>query len=418
MQCVFLLRNFRFFIPNYYILPIKNANNQNDIDLIAKIDVVPNILEVICASTGMGFAAVARVTDQRWIACAVADSINFGLEPGGELALESTLCHEIRQSEEPVIIDHVAEDAVYCSHHTALQYGFQSYISMPIILKDGTFFGTLCAIDPKPAKLKGTHVVGMFKLFADLISFHLDSANKLASSESSLLEERKTAELRDQFIAILGHDLRNPVGAISNAAQLLLRIPDNERLARLAHIIQDSSYRIRQLIENILDFAKGQMGGGIDLEITSDNSLKEALNQVISEIQIVNPDREITTDLQFDGSFPCDSGRIAQLFSNLLANSIAHGDSRMPIHVQAHANPESFVLSVSNSGQIIPEEKLQGLFKPFFRGENNSSKQGLGLGLYIAQEIAQAHGGTLQATSSDIETRFTLRLSLANVPLQ
>jgi signal transduction histidine kinase len=399
-------------------LPVNNANIQNDLDLIAKIDVVPNILEVICASTGMGFAAVARVTDQKWVACAVADSINFGLTPGGELVLESTICHEIRQSEEPVIIDHVAEDAEYCSHQTPLQYGFQSYISMPILLKDGTFFGTLCAIDPRPAKLKGTHIVGMFKLFADLISFHIDSLNKLASSEFSLLEARKTAELRDQFIAILGHDLRNPVGAISNAAQLLLRIPDNERVARLAHIIQDSSYRIRQLIENILDFAKGQMGGGIDLEITSDNSLKDALNQVISEIQIVNPDREITADLQFNGAFPCDSARIAQLFSNLLANSVAHGDSRMPIDVEAQADGTHFVLSVANSGQRIPEEKLQGLFKPFFRGENNSSKQGLGLGLYIAQEIAQAHGGTLQATSTDSETRFTLSLTATDAPVE
>lgn len=392
-------------------MAVNNANIQSDIDLIAKIDVVPNILEVICASTGMGFAAVARVTDQKWVACAVADSINFGLAPGGELLLESTICHEIRQSEAPVIIDHVAEDAEYCNHRTPLQYGFQSYISMPIILKNGTFFGTLCAIDPKPAKLKGTHIVGMFKLFADLISFHVDSLNKLAFSESSLLEARKTAELRDQFIAILGHDLRNPVGAIGNAAQLLLRIPDNERVARLAHIIQDSSYRIRQLIENILDFAKGQMGGGIDLDITSDNTLQEALNQVISEIQIVNPDREIKADLHFIGSFPCDSARIAQLFSNLLANSISHGDTRMPIIVEAEADQNSFILSVANAGQKIPDEKLQGLFKPFFRGENNSSKQGLGLGLYIAQEIAKAHGGTLQASSTDAETRFTLRLN-------
>jgi len=395
-------------------LPVNNASIQNDIDLIARIDVVPNILEVICASTGMGFAAVARVTDKKWVACAVADSINFGLAPGGELGLESTICHEIRQSEEPVIIDHVAEDTVYCRHHTPLQYGFQSYISMPIILKDGTFFGTLCAIDPNPAKLKGTHIEGMFKLFADLISFHIDSLSKLASSEFDLSEARKTAELRDQFIAILGHDLRNPVGAISNAAQLLLRIPDNERVARLAHIIQDSSYRIRQLIENILDFAKGQMGGGIDLEITPDNNLHEALTQVISEIQIVNPDREIEADLQFNGAYPCDSARIAQLFSNLLANSITHGDTRMPIHVEAKADQEHFVLSVANSGQKIPEGKLQGLFKPFFRGENNSSKQGLGLGLYIAQEIAQAHGGTLQATSTDSETRFTLKLNAVN----
>jgi GAF domain-containing protein len=89
-------------------------------------------------------------------------------------------------------------------------YRFQSYISMPIFLKDGMFFGTLCAIDPRPARLKNPETIGMFKLFAELIAFHLDAADRLATSEASLSGERQTAELREQFIAVLGHDLRNP----------------------------------------------------------------------------------------------------------------------------------------------------------------------------------------------------------------
>ena len=124
-----------------------------DIAAVQGIAAVPRILEVVCRSTGMGFAAVARVTEQRWVCCAVRDEIAFGLAPGGELELETTICHEIRQSHEAVVIDNVAEDAAYCGHHTPAKYGFQSYISMPIILADGTFFGTLCAIDPRPARL-------------------------------------------------------------------------------------------------------------------------------------------------------------------------------------------------------------------------------------------------------------------------
>lgn len=123
---------------------------QADIDAVHKIESVPTILDVVCRSTGMGFAAVARVTEDRWIACQVLDNFHFGLLPGGELKVETTLCHEIRQHRQVVAIDNVTEDAVYSDHHTPSMYGLKSYISVPIVLPDGRFFGTLCAIDPKP----------------------------------------------------------------------------------------------------------------------------------------------------------------------------------------------------------------------------------------------------------------------------
>ncbi|WP_216839342.1 PAS domain S-box protein [Caulobacter sp. S45] len=150
-----------------------------DIAAIASLPAVPMILEVICRSTGMGFAAVARVTSDRWIACSVRDEIAFGLKPGSELKIETTICNEIRDSHQAVIINHVAEDATYSTHHTPAIYGFQSYISMPIILKSGVFFGTLCAIDPRPARLDGPEIVGMFRLFAGLIAGHLDVNSQL-----------------------------------------------------------------------------------------------------------------------------------------------------------------------------------------------------------------------------------------------
>jgi GAF domain-containing protein len=108
-----------------------------DVAAIARIDAVPTILEVVCRTTGTGFAAVARVTDDRWIACGVRDEIAFGLEPGGELKVETTICSEIRDSGRPVIIDHVSDDPVFCGHPTPAMYGFQSYISMPIVRPGG-----------------------------------------------------------------------------------------------------------------------------------------------------------------------------------------------------------------------------------------------------------------------------------------
>ena len=97
-----------------------------DIAVVARIDAVPMILEVVCRTTGMGFAAVARVTEDHWVACAGRDEIAFGLRPGSELKVETTICDEIRDSGQPVVIDHVAGDEAFCRHPTPAMYGFQS----------------------------------------------------------------------------------------------------------------------------------------------------------------------------------------------------------------------------------------------------------------------------------------------------
>ncbi|HEX8339159.1 MAG TPA: histidine kinase dimerization/phospho-acceptor domain-containing protein, partial [Pyrinomonadaceae bacterium] len=238
-------------------------NFADDLEAVSRINAVPMRLEVVCRTTGMGFAAVARVTERRWVACAVRDEIAFGLTAGGELEVATTLCDEIRDSGQAIVIDHVSEDAGFCHHPTPKRYGFQSYISMPIVRPDGRFFGTLCAIDPKPARLNRPETVGMFKLFADLIAFHLDAQERLRLSETALLDERETAQLREQFFAVLGHDLRNPLNAVRGGAELLAMMPLPEKAAPVVTLIQRSAARMTGLIENVLDFARARLGAGL-----------------------------------------------------------------------------------------------------------------------------------------------------------
>jgi signal transduction histidine kinase len=382
-----------------------------DIAAVQGIAAVPRILEVVCRSTGMGFAAVARVTEQRWVCCAVRDEIEFGLTPGGELEVETTICHEIRQSHEAVAIDNVAEDATFCGHHTPAKYGFQSYISTPIILADGTFFGTLCAIDPRPARLNTPQTVGMFKLFAELIATHLEAIDRLSASEATLLSERETSELREQFIAVLGHDLRNPLASIAAGTRMLAqensRVPADEILG----LMQTSVARMSALIDNVLDFARGRLGGGIALR-RSPQSLQPILNQVIAELRASSPGSQIEATFNLARQVDCDSGRIAQLFSNLLGNAITHGTAAKPVRVDATTQGGEFKLSVANSGKPIPADAMDRLFQPFYRISAQDSQQGLGLGLYIASEIARAHGGRIDVSSSPEETRFMFRMPL------
>ncbi len=125
------------------------------------------ILYEVCELTEMGFAAIARVTEQRWIAVQVLDRIEFGLNPGDELEIKTTICNEIRECGREIVIDDVAGHEQWRMHHTPMLYGFRSYASFPLTLPDGSFFGTLCAIDPKSrSSLRGPDVIARLEEYA------------------------------------------------------------------------------------------------------------------------------------------------------------------------------------------------------------------------------------------------------------
>jgi signal transduction histidine kinase len=384
---------------------------QADIDAIARIDAIPTILDVVCRTTGMGFVAVARVTDDRWVACSVLDKIDFGLRPGGELPVETTICNEIRQSHEAVVIDSVADDEVYCGHLTPAKYGFQSYISVPIIRRDGSFFGTLCAIDPRPARLKNPETIGMLRLFADLIATHLDSTERLDRAETEVTQQRSQKELREQFIAVLGHDLRNPLASIAAGVKMLKRGPDEAKKEHLLALMEGSVVRMSGLIDNVLDFARTRMGSTLTLREPDLQQIGPVLDQVVDELRSVHPGRIIETDFDVSAPFAADRQRLARLFSNLLGNALVHGSAAEPIKASASTMDGHFQFSVANSGRPMPQEIIDNLFQPFVRGKGRD-QQGLGLGLYIASEIAKMHGGKLEAASNDDETRMTFTMPI------
>ncbi|WP_417231627.1 ATP-binding protein [Brevundimonas sp.] len=377
---------------------------------VARIDAVPSILEVCCRVTGMGFAAVARVTEREWTACAVRDEIGFGLGVGGELAVGTTLCDTVRDRREAVAFDHAAEDPLYADHHTARLYGLQSCISTPILRADGSMFGTLCAIDPDPAPASRPETVEMFRLFAQLIAVQLDNDERLSASEAALLDARESAELRDQFIAVLGHDLRNPVAAIQAGATLLGARPLDDAARGIVDQMQASTARMGRLINDVLDFARGRLGGGLPLAHRSGVALDAVLQTVIDELRATHGDRDIQLDLTLTRPVDCDPDRIAQLLSNLVANALTHGSAEAPVRVAARSGTDGFTLSVANSGRPIPEAERARLFLPFSRPAADTPRPGLGLGLYIAARIAEAHHGTLSVTSDEHETCFTLRM--------
>jgi sigma-B regulation protein RsbU (phosphoserine phosphatase) len=193
-------------------------------------------------------------------------------------------------------------------------------------------------------------------------------------------------------------------------------IGERETLSERGQLIlkemSGSVSRATALIENVLDFARGRLGDGLALTRNPSKALTPALEQVIAEIRVIAPDRQIIAHFSIEHPVDCDPGRIGQLASNLIANAVTHGAPGIPIEVEAHTAEGKFVLSVANGGIPIPPAARAQLFQPFFRGAVRRSQQGLGLGLFIVNEIAKAHGGAMEVTSSDKETRFIFSMPL------
>ncbi len=384
---------------------------QSDIERLAGSDLVGTILETVMLATNMRFAGVARVTADRWVACRTVDEVNFGLAEGDEIAIGQTFCQTVRDTAEMVIFSDATSDPAYQGHPIAAAFGIVSYASVPIYSSDGSFFGTLCAIDTEPKDVKSPRAIAMLEMFADLIGRSLETEEKLEAQVLLVEHERKLAQIQEEFVAILGHDLRNPVAAIAAGVRQLDREPLTDRGRSLLVLMRASMHRMNELIDNIMLHAKSRLGGGISVSATPDASLAEAVTQVVDEIRVAAPDHEVVLDLEFSRPVSCDPARVGQAISNLLSNAIAHGAPDAPIRITGRCRDQMAVIEVENQGKPIPAEVQETLFQPFRRGSDSASA-GLGLGLHIASTIARAHSGRLSVTSEGTTTSFRLELPM------
>jgi signal transduction histidine kinase len=390
-----------------------------DVERIQSLSIVPSILELICRVTGMGFSAVARVTEDKWIACAVKDEINFGLKPGGELKLETTICNEIRGHGQPVVIDEVAADDNFCNHHTPKMYGFQSYISIPILLKDGTFFGTLCAIDPRPFPLKNSNMVTMFNLFADLISYHLLSQDVLEAKEDLLKHTRLRLQdsMEDirQFEQISRHHLQEPLRKMRIYSDKLIHhsdLPQDDKRNELALKISSLARDFSDMIGQLSDFT--------DLNGLSQQfqvvDLNEILFAVMSKLRLKIEDKKAIISADVLHTVYGIPQQISQLFYHLLGNALHFsGEGVSPIITLSsreltkeeltkldELNPSLRYcgISFSDNGPGIEGSQLESIFRLFSRLNTRSQGDGFGMGLPLVKKIVLNHRGAIRVRST------------------
>jgi signal transduction histidine kinase len=217
------------------------------------------------------------------------------------------------------------------------------------------------------------------------------------------------------FLAILGHDLRTPLGAVMTSAKFMIETRElTEPHLTLTSRIVSASTRMNHMVGALLDFTRSRLGGGIPIAPAPMN-MGKVVHDVVDEISAAHPDRGIEVDARGSLRGEWDCARISQVLSNLIVNAFDHGSDRTAVNVAVHGDNNEVIISVHNRGAAIPEERLDGIFNAMKRHDTASKKTSptanLGLGLYIADQIVRAHKGRIDVESSeDRGTTFTIHL--------
>jgi signal transduction histidine kinase len=239
---------------------------------------------------------------------------------------------------------------------------------------------------------------------------HEDARETLGRAEADLESRRKAV---DFILGVVGHDLRNPLGAIHMSAALLHKKGGLAGWqARALERMRSSAGRMGRIIQDLLSYTRTRLGNGIPIT-PCPTSLDAIARKVVDELRAVNSDRAIDIVVHGDAGGECDPDRLEQVVSNLVSNAIDHGDPAVPVRVEVDGDePDRLLLHVRNGGPGIPAGVLAHLFEPFSRGPDETSRKasGLGLGLYISREIVRGHGGEIGARSAEGETVVTVDL--------
>lgn len=232
-----------------------------------------------------------------------------------------------------------------------------------------------------------------------------NAVQKRIKLEQGLWYEKQTAKLREQFVAVLGHDLRNPLASIRSGAEILARDPDPEKREKVVTLMRSSIARMSSLIDDMLDLAASRLGKGMAVEMKR-VELGPVIQQVVDEVVAGRDEARVETQIDLPDPIECDEGRIGQLVSNLVGNAIDHGSEGEAVRVVSACRNGVLSIRVTNAGGPIPPDVRVRLFQPFSRAEVRAHQKGLGLGLFIASEIARAHKGKLEVESDEKETTF------------
>jgi PAS domain S-box-containing protein len=257
-------------------------------------------------------------------------------------------------------------------------------------------------------------LIGFAKVTRDLTERREaeETQRALAAERAKLEEQSRIQEFQERFLAILGHDLRNPLASIDMGAGILRQLSKDPATIRILDRMHSSSRRMSRMIEQILDLTRARLAGGLQLN-PKPMDLREVIAHIIDELRVIHPSRTIVLRCgPLLGVW--DPDRLEQVFSNLVGNALLYGDPARPVTVDGRDDGRFVSVAVHNEGAPIPDDAQLTIFSPFRRGERDSRTSktaGLGLGLYISREVTIAHGGGIELRSNTTEgTTFRVTL--------
>lgn len=249
---------------------------------------------------------------------------------------------------------------------------------------------------------------------ADLTRFNEAIDQSLAESITRFTQDLDKS--KEMFLAILGHDLRTPIGAVMTSAKFMLETKElPEPHLTLTSRIVSSATRMNHMVGALLDFTRSRLGGGIPITPGKMN-MGKVVHDVVDEISAANPGRTIQVDARGSLKGEWDCARMTQVLTNLIGNALEHGSDRTAVSVDVHGDEKEVTVAIHNRGAAIPEDQLDGIFNAMKRTEEGTGAPtgpsgNLGLGLYIADQIVRAHKGRIDVESSeDKGTSFTVHL--------
>lgn len=298
----------------------------------------------------------------------------------------------------PLLITHASVDPRFREHPALHLYGIESYIAVPLVRRDGSHFGTLCAFDPRPAPLSEEHFA-IFHLLAGLIAFELEADEQQQRRDQAL-------HAMEDFIEVAVHDLRQPLTALLGRAQLLARRAQRgapaEELALAAAQVASHAHRAASLAAMLLDVARIDTGSFALTRAPVD--LVDLARQSIEDVQITAPDHRFELAAPVTLVQKVDEARLGQVLRNLLDNAVkyapaASGPVRLELGLADDAAAGRVLLRVRDHGKGVAEADLPRLFERMYRTAAAAEQpvSGSGLGLYITRRIIEAHGGQIWA---------------------
>jgi len=292
----------------------------DDIAFLSQTESIQHILRVLSYTTGLRISLVARVTEDSWTCCAVLDEANFGLKPGDQLEVETTFCNVVRTSNAPLLLNQAKLHPVFGDHVAIKLYNVENYIAVPLYLRDGRYFGVVCALDVVPFEANlNENTLTIFKLFAQLIAYEMESEADRRSKQAEI------NNLND-LISIAAHDLRQPLTALQLRAHLVARHAKRENVSPQLENMLDSLVvdvlKATHLTDILLDVGRIESGNfALEMDQTD---LAYLVTQAVEEYKRSAPavifETEIPAQLRIEG----DETRLGQVIRNLLDNAIKY----------------------------------------------------------------------------------------------